>query len=119
MAAENDTEGGNTGPSTAPSAEQPFSQELLAQIRQLKAQKAELEASLGQQRENAHVREQELLDEVASARDATSHAQQQSEAVDQQRAALEEVLACSPVPVCCGCVTCPNRCVRWVIEHQQ
>ena len=91
MATDNDTEGGNTGPSTAPSTEQPFSQELLAQIRQLKAQKAKLETSLGQQLEDAHLREQELLDEVASARDAASHSQQQTEAVDQKRGALEEV----------------------------
>ena len=62
-------------------------------MRQLKAQKAELEAALGQQREEAHAREQELLDEVAKACDATSHAQQQTLAVEEKRDALEEVCA--------------------------
>lgn len=97
MATETEPEGGNnTGPSATPSVEEPFAQELRAQMRQLKAQKAETEAALAQQAEDAHAREQELLDEVANARDATSHAEQQTASLDQRRDALEEVCNYTP-----------------------
>jgi hypothetical protein len=81
----------STAPSTVATVEETFSEGLLAQMRQLKAQKAEVEASLVQLREDARVREQELLYEVASARNATGHAQQQAVASDQRREALEDV----------------------------
>jgi hypothetical protein len=80
--------GGIAAPSNATlTVEEPFAQELRAQIRQIKAQKSEVEAALAQTRELASAREQELLE---NAQAAASQAHQQREALEEVRTTLEE-----------------------------